>query len=80
MPDWEALVRQQLAGLSLEAGERREVIAELAGHLEGGVKLPQAIVTEDLVPGGRVLLPAISGAGQEAHRLTAGFDALPVAG
>jgi succinate dehydrogenase hydrophobic anchor subunit len=34
MPDWEALVRQQLAGLSLEAGERCEVIAELACHLE----------------------------------------------
>jgi hypothetical protein len=34
MPDWEALVRQQLAGLSLEAGERREVVAELAAHLE----------------------------------------------
>ena len=34
MPDWESLVRQQLVGLSLEAGERREVIAELAAHLE----------------------------------------------
>ena len=34
MPDWEALVRQQLAGLSLEAEERREVVAELAAHLE----------------------------------------------
>jgi hypothetical protein len=34
MPDWNALVREHLAGLSLEAGERREVIAELAAHLE----------------------------------------------
>ena len=34
MRDWEALVRQQLAGLALEAEERREVIAELAAHLE----------------------------------------------
>jgi hypothetical protein len=34
MRDWEALVRQHLAGLTLEAGERREVIAELAAHLE----------------------------------------------
>jgi len=34
MPDWNALVREQLAGLSLEAGERREVIAELGAHLE----------------------------------------------
>jgi hypothetical protein len=34
MPDWEALVREQLAGLSLEPDEGREVIAELAAHLE----------------------------------------------
>jgi hypothetical protein len=34
MPDWESLVRQQLVGLSLEVDERREVIAELAAHLE----------------------------------------------
>jgi hypothetical protein len=34
MPDWNALVREYLAGLSLEAEERREVIAELAAHLE----------------------------------------------
>lgn len=34
MPDWEALVRERLAGLSLERQERREVIAELAAHLE----------------------------------------------
>jgi hypothetical protein len=34
MPDWNALVREQLAGLSLEQDERREVIAELAAHLE----------------------------------------------
>jgi hypothetical protein len=34
MPDWEALVRRQLAGLALEAEERREVVTELAAHLE----------------------------------------------
>jgi len=34
MPDWDGLLCQKLVGLSLEAGERREVIAELAGHLE----------------------------------------------
>jgi hypothetical protein len=34
MPDWSALVREQLAGLSLEPDERREVIAELGAHLE----------------------------------------------
>jgi len=34
VPDWETLIGQKLAGLSLEAGERREVIAELAAHLE----------------------------------------------
>jgi len=34
MPDWEGIVRQQLAGLALEIDERREVIAEVAAHLE----------------------------------------------
>ena len=34
MPDWNALVREHLDGLSLEAEERCEVIAELAAHLE----------------------------------------------
>lgn len=34
MPDWNALVREQLAGLVLEQVERGEVIAELAAHLE----------------------------------------------
>jgi hypothetical protein len=34
MPDWDGLLGEKLVGLSLEAGERREVIAELAGHLE----------------------------------------------
>ena len=34
MPDWEALVRERLAGLSIGPHERREVIAELAAHLE----------------------------------------------
>lgn len=34
MPDWETLVRKRLADISLEPEGRREVIAELAGHLE----------------------------------------------
>jgi hypothetical protein len=34
MPDWEALVGEQFAAISLEPEERREVIAELADHLE----------------------------------------------
>lgn len=34
MPDWNAIVRDQLAGLCLDANARREVIAELAAHLE----------------------------------------------
>jgi len=34
MPDWDGLLREKLVGLSLAAGERREVMAELAGHLE----------------------------------------------
>jgi hypothetical protein len=34
MPDWKALVGERLADSSLEPEERREVIAELAGHLE----------------------------------------------
>jgi hypothetical protein len=34
MLDWDALVRERLAGISLEPEELREVIAELAAHLE----------------------------------------------
>jgi hypothetical protein len=34
MRDWNALVRERLDGLSLEPEERREVITELAAHLE----------------------------------------------
>lgn len=34
MRDWESLVRMQLSGLPLDPGERGDVIAELAGHLE----------------------------------------------
>jgi hypothetical protein len=34
MPDWEKLVREQLAGLDLGHQEEDEVVAELAGHLE----------------------------------------------
>jgi hypothetical protein len=34
MPDWQKLVRQRLSGLALAAGEKEEVHAELAAHLE----------------------------------------------
>jgi hypothetical protein len=34
MPDWEALVREQLTELSLKPDEKDELIAELAAHLE----------------------------------------------
>jgi hypothetical protein len=34
MADWQELVRQKLAGLALDAAEKDEVHAELAGHLE----------------------------------------------
>lgn len=34
MRDWQELVRQRLAGLELDAGEKKEVQAELAAHLE----------------------------------------------
>jgi hypothetical protein len=34
MPDWEAIVGKKFAAISLEPEERREVIAELAGHFE----------------------------------------------
>jgi hypothetical protein len=34
MPDWEEIVRRELAGLVLSPEERREVEAELAAHLE----------------------------------------------
>ncbi|MHB8501535.1 MAG: permease prefix domain 1-containing protein [Candidatus Acidiferrales bacterium] len=34
MPDWEGIVRRELGGLVLEPEERREVVAELAAHLE----------------------------------------------
>ena len=34
MRDWQALVRQRLAGLQLDATEKKEVQMELAGHLE----------------------------------------------
>jgi len=34
MPDWQKVVREQLAGLNLGREEEDEVIAELAGHLE----------------------------------------------
>ncbi|HZV87590.1 MAG TPA: hypothetical protein VFF95_08595 [Candidatus Binatus sp.] len=48
MPDWDGLLREKLVGLSLEAGERREVIAELAGHLEEAFEeLRQQGVTQE---------------------------------
>jgi hypothetical protein len=34
MVDWKELVRQRLAGLALDAAEKDEICAELAGHLE----------------------------------------------
>jgi len=34
MADWEEIVRRELAGLALGPEERREVVAELAAHLE----------------------------------------------
>lgn len=34
MPDWQKLVREQLASLRLEDAEKQEVIVELAAHLE----------------------------------------------
>ncbi|HVH71936.1 MAG TPA: hypothetical protein VNB49_12590 [Candidatus Dormibacteraeota bacterium] len=34
MPDWQELVRRQLSGLALDAGEKDEVHLELAGHLQ----------------------------------------------
>ena len=34
VPDWEALLRRELAGLALEESQRREILAELAAHLE----------------------------------------------
>ena len=34
MADWQELVRQRLSGLALDAGEKEEVHAELAAHLE----------------------------------------------
>ena len=34
MPDWQKLVREQLAGLNLGHLEEDDVVAELAGHLE----------------------------------------------
>lgn len=34
MPDWQEIVRQRLSGLALDPGEKHEVHAELAAHLE----------------------------------------------
>jgi hypothetical protein len=52
MLDWDALVRERLAGISLEPQELREVIAELAGHLEETIEqlrrqgLPEEVAVE----------------------------------
>jgi len=34
MPDWQEFVRRRLAGLALDAAEKDELYAELAGHLQ----------------------------------------------
>jgi len=34
MPDWQELVRQQLAGIQLSEDETAQVVDELASHLE----------------------------------------------
>jgi len=34
MPDWQEFVRRRLAGLALDAAEKDELHAELAGHLQ----------------------------------------------
>ena len=34
MPDWQQIVSRRLAGLALDAAEKEEICAELAGHLE----------------------------------------------
>jgi len=39
MPDWQEFVRQRLAGLQLDPGEKEEVHAELAAHLEESYEL-----------------------------------------
>jgi hypothetical protein len=51
MRDWEALVREQLAGLKLDPQERREVVEELTAHLEEAcdVLLRQGVTEEEAV-------------------------------
>jgi len=34
MPDWQRIVRQRLAGLALDSEQARQVLEEVAGHLE----------------------------------------------
>ena len=56
MPDWEALVSEQFAAISLEPEERGEVIAELAGHLEETFEqLRRQGLTEESGGGARAL-------------------------
>jgi hypothetical protein len=51
MRDWEALVKQRLAGLALEPEETTEVIAEVAAHLEDTCEemLRQGLTEEEAV-------------------------------
>jgi hypothetical protein len=58
MRDWEALVKQRLAGLALEPEESAEVIAEVAAHLEDTCEemLRQGMTEEEAV--GRALAQA----------------------
>jgi hypothetical protein len=58
MPDWEALVRRELAGLALDEEQRTEVATELAMHLEETceVLLRQGVPSEEAVR--RTLLQA----------------------
>lgn len=51
MPDWQELVRQQLSGLALDAAEKEEVHAELAGHLEEAYEefLEQGLLEQEAV-------------------------------
>src|SRR5580765_2694661 len=51
MPDWEEIVRCELAGLELDPRERREVVEELTAHLEEACDglLRQGVTEEEAV-------------------------------
>jgi hypothetical protein len=51
MPDWEKLVRERLTDLAFEPHEQREVIAELAAHLE---ETYEALLREGMTGGDAV--------------------------